>query len=101
MLSPGDLLQERYRIERPIKAGGMGAVFLAQDTRLDSLCAVKEMHPTEDGWAHRRFREEAQLLSQLHHSNNPCVRDYFVIERPDSLKGAVYAVTHGRYGLRT
>ncbi len=77
-MTVGTRLQDRYLIQEAIKAGGMGSVFLAFDERLQGLCAVKEMHPTEDEWATRRFREEATTLSKLQHSGIPKVRDFFV-----------------------
>lgn len=80
-LTVGKRLQDRYRIEKAIKAGGMGAVFLAYDERLEGLCAVKEMLPSEDEWAARRFREEATTLSKLQHSGIPKVRDFFVQDK--------------------
>src|SRR5947209_14686913 len=42
-LSPGtELSGGRYRIDRPVAAGGMGAVYRAVDTRFGRPCAVKE-----------------------------------------------------------
>ena len=43
-LSQGALLGP-YRIEKLIGAGGMGAVYLATDTRLDRTVAIKMLHP--------------------------------------------------------
>ncbi len=77
-LKLGDRLQDRYIIQEAIKSGGMGSVFLAYDERLLGLCAVKEMHPSGDEWATRRFREEATTLSKLQHAGIPKVRDFFV-----------------------
>ena len=77
-LTVGQRLQDRYVIQSAIKSGGMGAVFLAYDERLQGLCAVKEMHSSQDEWATRRFREEAITLSKLLHSGVPKVRDFFV-----------------------
>ncbi|MBS2037710.1 protein kinase [bacterium] len=77
-LRVGERLQDRYLVREAIKSGGMGSVFLAYDDRLQGLCAVKEMHPSEDEWATRRFREEATTLSRLQHAGIPKVRDFFV-----------------------
>ena len=44
MLSPGTKLG-RYEIRSRLGAGGMGEVYLAQDTRLDRKVAVKILLP--------------------------------------------------------
>lgn len=83
-LQPGTLLEERYKIVSILRAGGMGALYQAHDTRLaDSPCAVKEMLPQHDGNANtdyirRRFLEEMKVLARLNHPDIPRVRDYFV-----------------------
>ncbi|MFN8610128.1 MAG: protein kinase [Vulcanimicrobiota bacterium] len=77
-LKVGERLQDRYEVREAIKSGGMGSVFLAYDERLQGVCAVKEMHPSDDEWATRRFREEATTLSKLQHAGIPKVRDFFV-----------------------
>lgn len=80
-LKTGEILQQRYHVNTVLKSGGMGSIYLAHDANLDGPCAIKEMHPTDDGWVTRRFREEANLLSQLQHPNIPHVRDFFQLER--------------------
>lgn len=80
-LQEGEILQQRYHIRKVVKSGGMGSVYLAHDANLDGPCAVKEMHPTDDSWVTRRFREEATLLSTLQHASIPRVRDFFQLER--------------------
>ncbi len=79
MLQAGSVLHNRYRIERQLGKGGMGAVYLAFDERLQINVAVKEnlnLNPE----AERQFLREARLLASLNHPNLPRVTDYFVLE---------------------
>lgn len=82
-LPAGTLLDNRYEILEALKAGGMGAVYLAFDTRLHQHCAVKEMFNTSSGqsgqkdYIIKRFMEEAKLLAGLNHPSIPRVIDYF------------------------
>ncbi len=41
MLSIGQVLQNRYRIDALLGQGGMGAVYRAQELSLDLPCVVK------------------------------------------------------------
>ncbi|MGA9397834.1 MAG: protein kinase [Anaerolineaceae bacterium] len=76
-LKQGEILHERYKIERILGQGGMGAVYLAHDQNLDQKVAVKvNRDPSEQ--ASRQFIKEAQLLAALRHPNLPRVIDYFV-----------------------
>ncbi|MDX9955915.1 MAG: protein kinase [Anaerolineae bacterium] len=83
MLETGVVLQNRYRIQRRIGGGGMGVVYLADDTRLAGRqCAVKEMSPAQlapgdRNWAIQAFRQEAQMLANLHHPGLTNVTDFF------------------------
>lgn len=83
MLETGVVLQNRYRIQRRIGGGGMGTVYLADDTRLAGRqCAVKEMSPAQlapgdRNWAIQAFRQEAQMLANLHHPGLTNVADFF------------------------
>lgn len=77
------VLGGRYLVLRRLGQGGMGAVYLAHDQRLDINCAIKEMSAgllkTEDERerARRAFHEEAKLLARLSHPNLPRVSDHF------------------------
>ena len=85
-VNQGDLLQERYRIVRHIKKGGMGAVYEARDTKLaDSPCAVKEILETarlgqDSQYIEARFFQEMKALAALDHACIPKVRDYLTVD---------------------
>ena len=83
-LEPGTLLYQRYQIIGLIGSGGMGAVYLADDNRLEGRrCAVKETQlmpglSQEAAQAMRdQFHREASILARLDHPNLPKVSDYF------------------------
>src|SRR6266702_2560558 len=78
-----ELSAGRYKIEKSVAAGGMGAVYRAIDQRFNRPCAVKEMlddfqNETERGQAVEWFKREATLLLDLNHPCIPHVRDFFV-----------------------
>lgn len=60
-----------YRIVSKIGAGGMGEVYLAQDTKLDRRVALKIL-PSDvasDQQRMHRFIQEAKAASSLNHQN--------------------------------
>lgn len=82
-LQNGQIIQNRYRIIRPLGKGGMGSVYLAQDARLGGkYVAIKEFDPTalspqDRQWAATAFTQEAHMLAQLRHPDLTAVTDYF------------------------
>lgn len=82
-LSPHSLLQQRYMILGQVGRGGMGAVYVAMDTRLGHRrVAIKEMsqanlNSTELTAATARFQQEADMLGKLSHPNLPRIYDSF------------------------
>jgi hypothetical protein len=62
---------KRYRIIKRLGRGGMGTVFLAQDTQLDRPVAVKVPHFTPDDGPDvlKRFHQEARIAATLDHPN--------------------------------
>ncbi len=67
-LSPGTVIGE-FSIIRELGTGGMGQVYLARQTRLDRLVAVKVCPPTiaADPRLRSRFEAEGKSLAQLRH----------------------------------
>ncbi|PWH15656.1 MAG: serine/threonine protein kinase [Ardenticatenia bacterium] len=91
-LSPGTILWSRYRIVQLVGRGGMGAIYQAEDLRLEGrLCAIKEVIPEPDATLERReqlqaqFYREATILARLDHPNLPKVSDYFTEGERDYL----------------
>ena len=86
-LAPGIVLNNRYEIISPIRAGGMGAIYRAFDRVAKQNCAVKEMFYREDlsedlsSYMFKRFMEEAKLLSLLNHPSIPGIIDYFSLNK--------------------
>ncbi|MGH8012341.1 MAG: protein kinase domain-containing protein [Candidatus Binataceae bacterium] len=80
-LSIGQMLDGRYRIHNVLGQGGMGRVYLANDTRLANRpVACKEMI-IGDGLQEQKaiadFNREASVLASLSHPSIPQIIDYF------------------------
>ena len=75
------VLEARYRLERLLGRGGMGAVYEATDTRLGRPVAVKILtgHLFGQRQALRRFEREARASATLNHPNIIAVHDYGTI----------------------
>ncbi|MBF6558975.1 MAG: protein kinase [Candidatus Binataceae bacterium] len=75
------LLDGRYRIHKVLGQGGMGRVYLANDTRLANRpVACKEMiigDGIQEQKAVEDFNREARVLASLSHPSIPQVMDYF------------------------
>ena len=91
-LSTGTILRDRYRIVSLIGRGGMGAVYLTDDTRLPGRrCALKEiclpvgMSTETQSQAREQFHREATTLARLDDAHLPKVSDFFTVDGRDYL----------------
>src|ERR1017187_9153414 len=80
-LPEGHLLDGRYRVKKVLGVGGMGRVYLSNDTRLANRpVAVKEM-VVGDGIREKKaiedFTREANVLARLSHPGIPTLIDHF------------------------
>ena len=71
-------LAARYRVEGELGQGGMGAVLLATDTRLDRKVAIKRILGEAAGnrMAVTRFLTEAKSIAAINHPNIVQIYDY-------------------------
>ncbi|QOT19670.1 serine/threonine-protein kinase [Paenarthrobacter sp. YJN-5] len=78
-ISDGTYGNGRYQLLRPLGAGGMGQVFLARDTWLDRLVALKVLRPevVADREHGRRLAQEARVMGKLHHDGIVTIFDVF------------------------
>lgn len=72
------VIEGKYRLDSLLGKGGMGAVYLAHDLRLNRSVAVKVIlaHLFGDPAALRRFEREARTAAALRHPNLVAVYDF-------------------------
>ena len=108
-LEPGTLLDGRFYVVQPIKAGGMGAVYIVQDKMVnDRLCALKQMLDVSATTSERqlsidRFLSEVQVMQGLNHPGIPKIYSSFVFEQSfffamEYIKGQDLATILGEQG---
>ena len=89
----GTVLVERYTLERLLGAGGMGRVYLADDTMLNRKVAIKQIltHATiTDGSGAARAMREARVAARLDHPYAVPVYDVFTVnDEPYMVMGYV------------
>ncbi|WP_437972069.1 serine/threonine-protein kinase [Sorangium sp. So ce260] len=77
-LAEGSVIAGRYRLERMLARGGMGAIWVARHLQLDAGVAIKLMAPeyAASSTARARFEREARAAAQLKIPNVVHVHDY-------------------------
>jgi tRNA A-37 threonylcarbamoyl transferase component Bud32 len=73
----GELIADRYEVEKLVGRGGMSSVYKARDTLLERNVALKILHEhhLEDDEYVERFQREARIVAQLSHPNIVTVID--------------------------
>ena len=66
-LEPGQVIDGKYRIAKMIGEGGMGAVFLGENIRINRKVAIKVLHASYTGNEEvmQRFEREAQAAGRI------------------------------------
>lgn len=74
----GDVVAERYEVDRVIARGGMGMVYAAKQRPIGRLVAMKVILPDEDRIEKLtgRFRREVELAMKLRHPNVVEIYDF-------------------------
>jgi serine/threonine protein kinase len=67
VLPAGTVIAGRFTLEAPAGRGGMGTVYRATDSLSGRCVALKLLHDAPSADTARRFTQEAELLSALHH----------------------------------
>jgi len=78
----GTVVSGRYRVERLLGTGGMGAVYQAEHTHMHKRLAVKVLHPemTRLPEVVARFEREAMAAAHIEHPNVAAATDFGKLE---------------------
>jgi len=84
-----------YKIVKKIGAGGMGDVYLAEDTKLSRQVALKVLPPelAENEERRARFQREAKAIAALDHSN---IVQVFSVEEADGVHFIAMQLVKGK-----
>jgi eukaryotic-like serine/threonine-protein kinase len=87
-------LGDRYRVDRELGRGGMGAVYLARDLRLDRLVAIKVLPPEYASQValRERFLRETRTAASFSHPN---IVPVYAIEETADLVAYVMGFVEG------
>jgi tRNA A-37 threonylcarbamoyl transferase component Bud32 len=82
-LTPGTLLQDQFKVEKQIAAGGFSAVYLVRDADNNRFVVKESVVPFNldadlKNKAQEQFEREARLLTKLNHPQIAHVFDHFV-----------------------
>ncbi len=81
-LTPGQVVLDRYKVERLLDEGGMASIFLARDLQTGTKVAIKCLYRvySKSDIVRARFVDEGRIQMMLQHPN--IVRVYQFMEQP-------------------
>jgi serine/threonine-protein kinase PknG len=78
-LGPGSMLNGKYRITKEIGAGGMGAVYLAEDQVLKRRVVIKALLSDDDPDLVAQSIKEREFLAAVKHANIVSIYDFITV----------------------
>ena len=76
-LVPGEILEGKYRVDRLLGVGGMGAVYVAERLALQDRVAIKSILSSQNTSTNRaRFLREARAAASIRHPNVVKIFDF-------------------------
>ena len=102
MLQPGDLVEHRYEVVRPIGSGAFATVYEVAHAGLQSKHALKVLDPelAADPDLRNRFLAEGRIQAQLRHPNIVSVTDIVTEPLPGLIMEYVDGWTMDKYMVR-
>jgi eukaryotic-like serine/threonine-protein kinase len=99
MLHPGDLIEHRYKVVRPIGSGAFATVYEVAHAGLQSKHALKVLDPelAADPDLRNRFLAEGRIQAQLRHPNIVSVTDIVTEPLPGLIMEYVEGWTMDKY----
>jgi eukaryotic-like serine/threonine-protein kinase len=94
-LEPGQLVDGKYRVERLLGKGGMGAVFEGFHTLVDRKVAIKVLLPSATSSEHALARFEREVRATGRIGNDHILEVYDVGSLPDGSRYMVSEFLHG------
>lgn len=82
MIAAGTIIDEKYRVDKYLGGGGMGAVYQGTHLSLDRDIAIKVLHAeyAKSEGHRKRFEREAKVASKLEHENAVTIFDFGFFE---------------------
>ncbi|MEB3222404.1 MAG: protein kinase [Candidatus Sericytochromatia bacterium] len=94
---PTELLDNRYKIVRPLGEGAMGAVYQVEESATGQTLAMKVLSSNAQGGekSYLQLKQEFRLMTQLRHPNCCAVYDYGQLESGDPFLTMELVPGHG------